>query len=153
MASHRLLGEVLVSDFHVAPSVVGAALRRQIVERLHQLETLADAQLRFRVAKGPPRPVPERPLEAEEFLRGRRRARDRTGGTTTGAPPVRDERYAALFVLGLPSGADRDTIKQAYRRLARTYHPDLHPGATDTERRDLARRFAAVTHAYQQLVA
>src|SRR5690242_15546273 len=31
MTSRRLLGEVLVTDFHVSPAVVGAALRRQIV--------------------------------------------------------------------------------------------------------------------------
>ena len=44
-------------------------------------------------------------------------------------------------------------IKPAYRRLARDYHPDLHPKASDDERRALAQRFVEVTAAYQTLVA
>lgn len=31
-------------------------------------------------------------------------------------------------VLGVPQGADAEQIKQAYRRLAKKYHPDLNPG-------------------------
>jgi hypothetical protein len=154
MASHRLLGEVLVTDFNVAPTVVGAALRRQIVQRLQVVEGLSDAQIRFRVVTGHPRSALGQPLTAHEFLRGRRRARDRSpasGTFSTSAP--QDDRYAALYVLGLAAGADRDAIKQAYRRLARAYHPDLHPAASEAERRDLARQFAAVTTAYQRLVA
>lgn len=34
------------------------------------------------------------------------------------------ERYFDL--LGIPIGADRETVKRAYRQLARTYHPDLN---------------------------
>lgn len=30
--------------------------------------------------------------------------------------------------LGVPKDADKTTIKSAYRRLARMYHPDYHPG-------------------------
>ena len=31
-------------------------------------------------------------------------------------------------ILGLTSSASTDEVKRAYRKLARQYHPDLHPG-------------------------
>jgi curved DNA-binding protein CbpA len=36
--------------------------------------------------------------------------------------------------LGVPRGASERQVQQAYRRLARRYHPDLHPDAETTER-------------------
>jgi curved DNA-binding protein CbpA len=36
--------------------------------------------------------------------------------------------------LGVPRGASARQVRQAYRRLARRYHPDLHPDAEATER-------------------
>lgn len=155
MASRRLHGEVLVDEFRLSPSVVGAALRRQMLARLAALEALADARISFRVAVRPPRGALGahawvEPLGAGEFLHGRRRARERAappapGGDAIGTGPWR--------VLGLPEGAQRDEIKRAYRRLARAVHPDLHPGATAEERRALEVRFAAITDAYRALVA
>ena len=38
-------------------------------------------------------------------------------------------------VLGLKKGASEDEIKKAYRRLAKTCHPDLHPNDKDCEAR------------------
>jgi DnaJ-class molecular chaperone len=38
-------------------------------------------------------------------------------------------------VLGVPKGTDTKTIKKAYRTLARTHHPDLHPGDSKAEDR------------------
>lgn len=61
---------------------------------------------------------------------------------------ARDEAYV---LLELPAGADADTIKSAYRRLARALHPDAHPNATREELRDLESRFAAVSAAYRRL--
>ena len=57
----------------------------------------------------------------------------------------------ALRTLGLPDDADSDQVKRTYRRLARTIHPDLQPGASDQRRRELERRFAEVTAAYESL--
>ena len=36
-------------------------------------------------------------------------------------------------VLGVKRGASEKEIKQAYRRLARRYHPDVNPGDTAAE--------------------
>lgn len=49
-------------------------------------------------------------------------------------------------VLGVPRDADEKAIKQAYRRLARQYHPDHNPGDTAAET-----RFKEVTEAYEVL--
>lgn len=46
-----------------------------------------------------------------------------------GSGEVPDQlRRAALRALGLPDDAAKKAIRQAYRRLARECHPDLHPG-------------------------
>ena len=148
MTSHRLHGEVLVDEFRLARSVVGAALRCQMRARLAVLDLLADARLSFRVAIRPPRgALHDAPLSPGEFLDGRRRARRRD----VPAAPVRED--DSWQVLGLAPGADAAEIKRTYRRLARTVHPDLHPGATAEERRALELRFSAITAAYRALVA
>jgi len=38
-------------------------------------------------------------------------------------------------VLGIPSSATDDEVKQAYRRLAKRYHPDANPGDRAAEQR------------------
>ncbi|HUS67394.1 MAG TPA: J domain-containing protein [Kofleriaceae bacterium] len=63
-----------------------------------------------------------------------------------------DTDSAAYRLLGLPSGADRDAVKRAYRRLARVLHPDLNGSATEERRRQLERMLAAVNGAYKRLV-
>ena len=49
-------------------------------------------------------------------------------------------------VLGVPRGADADTIKRAYRRAALECHPDRHPGDPACEE-----RFKELSEAYQVL--
>lgn len=49
-------------------------------------------------------------------------------------------------VLGLQPGASEEEIKDAYRRLAKKYHPDRNPGDPEA-----ARNMAEVNAAYEQL--
>jgi len=49
-------------------------------------------------------------------------------------------------LLGVDKTADAQTIKRAYRRLAKQYHPDLHP-----DDRQAQERFKQITEAYEVL--
>ena len=49
-------------------------------------------------------------------------------------------------ILGLDKSADADTIKRAYRQLAKKYHPDLNPGDAEAEK-----NFKEVNEAYSIL--
>src|SRR5436853_4844099 len=49
-------------------------------------------------------------------------------------------------ILGVPKGAADKEIKQAYRRLARKYHPDVNPGDASSEE-----RFKEIGEAYAVL--
>ena len=49
-------------------------------------------------------------------------------------------------VLGVPRTADDKGIRQAYRRLARKYHPDLNPGDENAEK-----RFKEINEAHEVL--
>ena len=46
-------------------------------------------------------------------------------------------------VLGVDKGADQSTIKSAYRKLAKKYHPDVNPGDKEAEK-----KFKEATEAY-----
>ncbi len=48
--------------------------------------------------------------------------------------------------LGVPRGADAKSIKSAYRKLARTHHPDVNPGDQASED-----RFKSIAEAYEVL--
>src|SRR5919204_865798 len=48
-------------------------------------------------------------------------------------------------ILGVNRNADEKTIKSAYRRLARKYHPDVNKGKNTVD------RFKEVTEAYEVL--
>jgi DnaJ-class molecular chaperone len=47
-------------------------------------------------------------------------------------------------ILGISSSASQDDIKNAYRKLAKTYHPDLNPGKKEAEV-----RFKEISGAYE----
>jgi len=65
---------------------------------------------------------------------------------------IDQQRSAAARTLGLAEDADLEQIKRAYRRLARSLHPDLQPDAEGERRRMLEARFAEVTAAYEALI-
>ncbi|MER6941002.1 DnaJ domain-containing protein, partial [Nocardioides sp. NPDC000441] len=48
-------------------------------------------------------------------------------------------------LLGVDKDADDATIKKAYRKLARQYHPDVNPDAESQE------KFKEISHAYEVL--
>jgi DnaJ-domain-containing protein 1 len=73
----------------------------------------------------------------------------RAGASARTAAPART---AACRLLGIDDDADVETVKRAYRRLARALHPDLQPHADGARRRQLEQRFAEVTAAYEALV-
>lgn len=49
-------------------------------------------------------------------------------------------------VLGVDRGADDSTIKSAYRKLAKKYHPDVNPGDKEAEK-----KFKEASEAYAVL--
>ena len=65
---------------------------------------------------------------------------------------IENEQYLSLpvsgswwEVLGVSPSASAEEVKEAYRRLARLYHPD-----TNNKRLDAGVRFTALSQAYQQ---
>ncbi len=155
----RLSGELLVEEGKVSRQVVSAALRRQIRLRLDSLFVLADAFVRFHVAR---QRANHLPLSPREFLHGRPRERDnecenekaRASRVNRAAEARRERaRSEALAVLGLAPDADRDSVQRAFRRLASTAHPDRHPHVGNAEKAALMRRFAELSAAYHLLVA
>lgn len=55
-------------------------------------------------------------------------------------------RYYAI--LGIPLSASLDEVKQAYRQMARAYHPDLHP----TEKEKYTAKMAEVNTAFEAIM-
>lgn len=55
--------------------------------------------------------------------------------------------------LGLKKGASAEDVKNAYRRLAKQYHPDRLAGETDPEKISAyTRRFREIKEAYEELI-
>lgn len=54
-------------------------------------------------------------------------------------------------VLNLDESCSNDEVKQAYRRMAKLYHPDRHVGYSEMEKAVVAEKFRAATEAYETI--
>jgi hypothetical protein len=54
-------------------------------------------------------------------------------------------------MLGVSPDATSEEVTQAYRRLARTLHPDVHPGSSPEERERYSRLMTRLNHAYRSI--
>ena len=150
-----MLAEVMVRELagvrlslrtELAPTAIDEADRRMLAamaipRRLDQIWPLARTP-RFRL------------LAFLHFLRGVD-ALEGLGVVAERSAPHRivdRRRQAALEMLGIEEGCDLETVKRAYRRMARTLHPDLQPEADALRKKTLERRFAEVTAAYEALL-
>jgi hypothetical protein len=160
-APSRRAGEILVDEGLASAELISAGLRRQLRHKLEALFQLPDAQMTFRVPR--PQAAKPTPLSPGEFLHGRPRKRTRSQSHSSPAePPPPSQRplsavphglrTRAYATLGLLPGADRATVQQAFRRMARRLHPDSHPHADPNERAQLLSRFAELSAAYHALV-
>jgi len=156
----RRVGELLVEEGLVSRDVIGAALRKQLRSKLDALFQIRDGAISFHVACVAP-PCAVAPLTPREFLRGRPRARDRQGtGPSSSArhrrvntvSAVEHRRRDALALLGLGEGASQAEVTKAFRQIATRIHPDRHVHASESERRAMAERFAAVSAAYHSIL-
>ena len=50
------------------------------------------------------------------------------------------------LVLGIPRNATGETIRDAYRALARRYHPDRGPGSSAEKFRQIAEAYEVLSH-------
>ncbi len=177
LSENRKLGEVLVEEQRVSPTMVQVALRRQLLERINVLKLLPDANIRFRVATRPPLTLsalsglcPEdymSPAELRDALGYKEVPPDAVltplaprveyaapSKAPSATPPFLDPaKYRAYETLGLRPGADAADVKRAFRRLAHAFHPDTNQGSSTEERQHLSERFQKVTQAYRTLVA
>jgi DnaJ-domain-containing protein 1 len=84
----------------------------------------------------------------------RKRRAPKGPGPPPGPPPAQqapvDPIALAHFRLEVPEGSDFATVKKAYRKVMRRYHPDRH--GTDPDKSKMANEVAAgLTEAYETL--
>lgn len=150
------LGQRLVQAGLIPSDAVLSALRAQIQRRLDAVFHLEDARVAFRLVRSRRRELDvAKPLGPDEYLVGRPRARDRLQSTraVSNEGPVDARRRRDLLMLGLGPSADERSIRGAFRRLARSLHPDLHAAARPEEMETLRRKFAEVSAAYHRLAS
>ncbi len=154
LASRRLHGEVLVRDFGAPVSSIAEALRLQLVDRIERMDRVADAQIKFRASvRLPVSALVDHPLQRPDFLHGKKRKRQVREQAMPPSSPRLSLRESALRVLGVSSHASSDDIRHAFRLRVREVHPDLHPHATEDQRRAFERTLSDLNEAYRTLVA
>ena len=65
----------------------------------------------------------------------------------------RDANRDAARQLGVPVGADRETIRRAFHKRARALHPDLQPNLSRAQQRQLELALADIADAYETLLS
>lgn len=148
------IGQSLLRAGAVSQEALTAALRHQLRTRLDRLFGLKEAKVRFRVPRPRGAQDPDVPLSPHEFLSGRPRARTRRRHSMKEMAARRTDprRMQAFGTLGLTPDAGPLEIHRAFRTLAAKNHPDRHPDASDEQRSELMRRFAALSAAYHVLL-
>jgi hypothetical protein len=86
------------------------------------------------------------------------RARLHTEIPATSKIGLSDRERQALAVLNdlgadLGESLSLSTLRRAFRKLARRYHPDRHPGSSTAEQKRMARAFVEATDHYRILAA
>jgi len=96
------------------------------------------------------RPIPIAPVHHSIAARPAPRP-----GPATRLKPHEQLALAALNRLGadLADNISSSELRRAFRRLARRYHPDRHPGSTKAEQQRLSRLFTELTTQYRLLAA
>ncbi len=86
-----------------------------------------------------------------------RRATTRPGANRSHTSPIhigdRDASRDAARQLGVPVGADRETIRRAFHKRARALHPDLQPNLSRAQQRQLELALADIADAYETLLS
>lgn len=149
---HQRAGQILLSERLLDQGLLQAALRAQLRAKLDALFKLQDARVRFHVRRPRDQERPT-PLTPREFLFGRPRARGRGARSAAQlSPPSLDAaRRAAYRELGLEPGADAETLRRTFRKLAASHHPDRYPSASSREKELIAQRFSRISEAYHRL--
>lgn len=137
----------------------------QIFGRLYrllrsELNAFVEKRTEYRLEEEQPppdEPVEEDPSESQsagQRQRYRQEGRGQSRRTTTGQrsqpqrDPVLTRHYANLEV---PYGSDAQTVKAAWRKLMRRYHPDMHQGIA-REQETATRLTQELTRSYRYLM-
>jgi DnaJ-domain-containing protein 1 len=148
-------GELLLRSRLVSRAGLRLGLAAQMRMRIDAVFEVRDASLRFHPrgpASGPGGLAFAMP--AAGFLHGRPRARDRRPAPAprSGAGERARRTREALAALGLAPGATLAEVRQAFRRLAASAHPDLHATGSVERKTATQARFAELSRAYHLLV-